>query len=396
MINNILENIDKYNTWFINNRRELHKIPELDFDLPETTKYITSILTELGVNYKTNIGKSGIIANFYGKDSSITIALRADIDALPILETSDCPYKSQHQGKMHACGHDVHCSILLGVAKILSEIKDDLPCNVRLIFQPAEETTGGALPMIEEGALEGVDAIFGIHVDPFINSGEIGIKYGPMFAASTTFKINILGKSTHGAFPHNGIDAIVTASQVISSIQSIISRNTDARDSAVITFGTINGGTKENIVADEVSLTGIIRTLSQEMRTFIKERVKDMSEFVCKGYGAKAEVLFKDSYNALINHEEYVDIVKKSGIELLGKEKIVTRKYSEMGAEDFAYYLEKVPGAFFFLGIRNEDIGAIEPLHNDKFMVDESSIIVGIKMQILNIFNAYEHLKASK
>ena len=393
MIENILKNIDINSEWFINNRRELHKIPELDFDLPKTTKYITTILDELGVNYKTNIGKSGIVADFIGKDTTKTIALRADIDALPILESSDCPFKSEHIGKMHSCGHDVHCSVLLGVVKVLSTIKEELPCNVRLIFQPAEETTGGALPMINDGVLDNVDAIFGLHVHPSLHVGKIGVKYGPMFAASTTVNIKIIGKSTHGAFPSDGVDAIVTACQVVNSIQSIVSRNTDSRDSLVITFGTINGGTKENIVANEVTLTGTIRTLSQDMRVFAKTRIKEMAEFVAKGYGASAEVNFRDSYDALINHDSFVDIIKSSGEELLSKENVINIPKSEMGAEDFAYYLEKVPGAFFLLGTGNEELNACEPLHNDKFKIDETSIPLGIKMQVLNIFKAYEFLK---
>lgn len=393
MNNLILNNIDKFNDWFIKVRRDLHKIPELDFDLPKTTKYISSTLDELNINYKTNIGKSGIVADIPGKDSTITIALRGDIDALPILENNDFEFKSEHVGKMHACGHDVHNTVLLGVAKILSEIKDEIPCNIRLIFQPAEETTGGALPMIEEGVLENVNAIFGLHVDPFVNVGSIGIKYGPMFASSCGVKIKVIGKSTHGAFPSEGVDAIVTTAQIISSIQSIVSRNTDARDSVVITFGTIKGGTKENIVAGEVEVTGILRTLSTESREYNKQRIKEMSEFIAKGYGATAIVNFRNSYNALINHDEYVDIVKEVGNEVLGKENVITKKYSEMGAEDFSYYLERVPGAFFYLGVRNESIGACEPLHNDKFMIDENAIKIGVKIQIANIFKAYENLK---
>ena len=392
MLENILKNIDIHSDWFINNRRELHKIPELDFDLPKTTKYIVDILKNLDVNYKTNIGKSGIVVDFIGKDSAKTIALRADMDALPILETGDCPYKSTHIGKMHACGHDVHTSILLGVAKVLSDFKNEIPCNVRLIFQPAEETTGGAIPMIKEGVLDGVDAIFGLHVQPNIKIGQIGIKYGALFAASTTFNMKIIGKSSHGAFPSEGVDAIVTACQVVSSIQSIVSRNTDSRDSLVITFGTINGGTKENIVANEVNLSGIIRTLSPKTREYAKERVSSMAKHVSNAYNAYAEVNLKDSYDALINHDEFVDAVKSSAEDILSKENINIVK-PEMGAEDFAYYLEKVPGAFFLLGTGNEELGSLEPLHNDKFKIDERAIPLGIKIQVSNIFKAYEILK---
>ena len=242
---NILQNIEKNNQWFINTRRELHKIPELDFELPKTVAYVTSLLDEMGLTYKTGVGKSGIVVDIEGKNKDITIALRADMDALPILECGNKEYSSTISGHMHACGHDVHTAILLGVAKTISENRDSLPCNVRLLFQPAEETTGGALPMIEDGCLEGVDAIFGLHVDPTIECGVIGIKYGAYCASSTDVIIEVEGKSCHGAYPSQGIDAIVATCGIVTNLQSVISRNIDSRDSAVLSFGKIIGGEKE-------------------------------------------------------------------------------------------------------------------------------------------------------
>lgn len=389
---NILQNIEKNNQWFINTRRELHKIPELDFELPKTVAYVTSLLDEMGLTYKTGVGKSGIVVDIEGKNKDITIALRADMDALPILECGNKEYSSTISGHMHACGHDVHTAILLGVAKTISENRDSLPCNVRLLFQPAEETTGGALPMIEDGCLEGVDAIFGLHVDPTIECGVIGIKYGAYCASSTDVIIEVEGKSCHGAYPSQGIDAIVATCGIVTNLQSVISRNIDSRDSAVLSFGKIIGGEKENIVAQNVRVSGTLRTLSPEIKNKVKERVKEMVEFTAKGYGATGKVTYRDSYTALINHDEYIDIVKENGKELLGDSGIYVKALANMGVEDFAYFVEKVPGAFFNLGVGNKKKGITAPLHNDKFDIDEDSLKIGVALQIFNILSAYDKL----
>lgn len=389
---NILQNIEKNNQWFINTRRELHKIPELDFELPKTVAYVTSLLDEMGLTYKTGVGKSGIVVDIEGKNKDITIALRADMDALPILECGNKEYSSTISGHMHACGHDVHTAILLGVAKTISENRDSLPCNVRLLFQPAEETTGGALPMIEDGCLEGVDAIFGLHVDPTIECGVIGIKYGAYCASSTDVIIEVEGKSCHGAYPSQGIDAIVATCGIVTNLQSVISRNIDSRDSAVLSFGKIIGGEKENIVAQNVRVSGTLRTLSPEIKNKVKERVKEMVEFTAKGYGATGKVTYRDSYTALINHDEYIDIVKENGKELLGDSGIYVKTLANMGVEDFAYFVEKIPGAFFNLGVGNKKKGITAPLHNDKFDIDEDSLKIGVALQIFNILSAYDKL----
>lgn len=389
---NILQNIEKNNQWFINTRRELHKIPELDFELPKTVAYVTSLLDEMGLTYKTGVGKSGIVVDIEGKNKDITIALRADMDALPILECGNKEYSSTISGHMHACGHDVHTAILLGVAKTISENRNSLPCNVRLLFQPAEETTGGALPMIEDGCLEGVDAIFGLHVDPTIECGVIGIKYGAYCASSTDVIIEVEGKSCHGAYPSQGIDAIVATCGIVTNLQSVISRNIDSRDSAVLSFGKIIGGEKENIVAQNVRVSGTLRTLSPEIKNKVKERVKEMVEFTAKGYGATGKVTYRDSYTALINHDEYIDIVKENGKELLGDSGIYVKTLANMGVEDFAYFVEKIPGAFFNLGVGNKKKGITAPLHNDKFDIDEDSLKIGVALQIFNILSAYDKL----
>lgn len=392
-IKTVFDSINK--DWLIETRRDLHKIPELDFQLPRTIAYVTHILDELGIKYRVGVGKSGIVADIEGQNKDKTIALRADMDALPILECSSKGYKSTIDGQMHACGHDVHTAILLGVGKALSENREVLPCNVRLIFQPAEETSGGALPMIEDGCLEGVDAIYGLHVDPTIECGVVGIKYGAYCASSTDVKIEIEGKSCHGAYPSQGVDAIVTACSIITSLQSIISRNIDSRDSAVLSLGKINGGDKENIVAQRVVTSGTLRTLSNDVKVRAKERIKEMVENSAKAYGAVGKVSYADGYSALVNHDEYVDIVKANAKELLGEKGVYEKKLANMGVEDFAYYVEKVPGAFFNLGVGNISKGIVAPLHNDKFDIDEDSLELGVKLQVLNIFSTYKKLTSN-
>ncbi|MDU1912568.1 amidohydrolase [Fusobacterium sp.] len=388
--NIFFDGIENSEQWLIETRRELHQHPELDFDLSETTGIICRHLDEIGIPYRTGIGKSGIVADLIGKNSNITIALRADIDALPILENTECEYSSKNTGKMHACGHDAHASILLGTAKILTAKKKDLPCNVRFIFQPAEETTGGAIPMIKDGVLEGVNCIFGLHVDPSTEAGKIAVKYGAMNASATDVNIKITGKSCHGAYPSGGVDAVVTAAYVITALQTIVSRNIDSRDSLVLTFGTMQSGTKENIIAQEAFCCGTMRSLSNSVRDKAKKRINSIVEMVSAAYEAKGEVFYRDSYNTLINYKEYVELVKINGENILGIDKVKIKELPDMGVEDFAYFLEKIPGTFFNLGVGNREKGITSPLHNDKFNIDESSLIIGVKMQISNILSAYE------
>ncbi|WP_163469256.1 M20 family metallopeptidase [Fusobacterium sp. IOR10] len=389
--NAFLESADRVEDFVVNIRRKLHKYPELDFSLPKTTEIICDTLDQLKINYKKNIGKSGIVAEIEGKNKDITLAFRADMDALPILEETECDFKSEHRGKMHACGHDAHMSVLLGVAKVISENIKELPCNVKLIFQPAEETTGGALPMIKEGVLENVDGIFGLHVDPSISAGKIGIKYGPMNAASTRIKIRIKGKSCHGAYPSTGVDSIVVAAQVITALQTIVSRSIDSRESLVLSFGKIIGGETENVITGDVLLEGVIRTLSNKLRDSVKPKIKNMVTLICEGMGAVGEVEYIDSYMALINNDKFVDIVKKSGENVLESKNVKEKKIPEMVVEDFAYYLDKVPGAFFNLGVgmRTKEN---KPLHNGSFSIDEKSLAIGVKVQVMNLLNAYEYL----
>jgi amidohydrolase len=302
------------------------------------------------------------------------------MDALPIQDRKSTAYSSKISGKMHACGHDAHTAILLGTAMVLSKLKDKLPGNVRFIFQPAEETTGGADRMIKEGALETphVNAVVGLHMDENIPSGCIGIKYGQMNAASNPFKTTIKGKGAHGAAPHDGVDAIAISAQVISALQTIVSRETDPTDSAVVTIGMINGGNAPNIICDTVVLKGIIRTLNNTLRTNVQNRLCQVVSGITESMMGNAEIKIDESYPCLINDDAMTDLLKKSASEILGNDKIVMLNRPSLGVEDFAYFGQHVPSVFYRLGCRNEKKGIIHPAHGCFFDIDEDSLLTGV------------------
>ena len=287
---------------------------------------------------------------------------------------------------MHACGHDVHTAILLGAARMLKGMEGDLPGTVKLIFQPAEETVGGARLLIEEGVLENpaVDAIFGLHVDPGRPVGVFGLHYGQRNASSDDLHIVIHGRAGHGAYPASAVDAIVAAAQVVTAIQTVISRNVDARDSAVVSFGIIQGGTQGNILADRVELTGTVRTLDPKTREHVLKRVRETAEGVAVGLGGSAEVNIEPSYDPLINDSTMVEVVRANAIDLSGEENVEVFPKPNMGVEDFGYYVSHVPGAFFSLGVRNEEKGIVNPVHHVLFDADENAMAYGAAVQVLN------------
>ncbi|WP_304156812.1 M20 family metallopeptidase [Fusobacterium ulcerans] len=384
-INTMKENVEKEKEWLINVRRDFHKHPELGQEEFRTMEKICEYLQEMGISYRNKVFKTGVIAEIKGEDQGYTIALRADIDALPIIDKKNTSYASINEGKCHACGHDAHTTI----AKYFSANKIVPPCNIRFLFQPAEETVGGAKPMIQEGALENVNCVFGLHVDEYLPTGHIGIKYGAMNASSDTLKINIYGKSCHGAYPSGGVDAILAASHVMVALQSIVSRNIDARESGVVTIGTIHGGTQGNIIADKVQLVGTLRTLNPEVRKTMLGKIEEIVINVPKAFGGSGEFVREEGYTALINHDKEVDIVKENAVELLGEDNIFEKKTANMGVEDFAYFIENIPGAFFTLGVANKEKGIDAPAHNGLFDIDEDALLVGVEMQLLNIYSAF-------
>lgn len=387
------EGVEKIYKWLVDVRRDFHMFPELGKNEFRTAEKIKEYLKEMRIPYRDNIAGTGIIAEIEGEDSSYRIAFRGDMDALPIVDLKNVDYASKNLGICHACGHDSHMTMTLGIGRYFYINEKKPPCNIRLIFQPAEETIGGAKDMILEGALKDVDAIYSIHVSDEYNVGEIGIKYGTMNASSDTLNIKIKGKSSHGAYPSGGIDAILIASHVIVALQSVVSRNIDARDGAVVTIGVIKGGTQGNIIADTVELKGTLRTLNPDVRKKALERIEEIVNNIPKSFGGTGEFMREEGYTSLINHDKSVDIIKKCGEEILGKEKIKEKKVPNMGVEDFAYFVEKVPGAMFNVGIRNEERNIIGPAHNGIYDIDEKGLLIGTEMNISIIYEEYEGRK---
>lgn len=381
--------VNEIEDFLIKTRRDFHMYPELGMEEYRTRDKIVEYLEEMGIEYEKDIANTGVVGIIKGKAGGKTVALRADIDALPMEDKKEIPYKSKIKGKMHACGHDAHTAILLGAAKVLNELKDKFKGNVKLIFQPAEETVGGAKPMIEEGVLENpkVDGIFGLHVSNGIEIGKIGIRYGQMNASSDMIKIIIHGKNSHGAYPDLGIDAIAIASQVVTIIQTIVSRRIDPRNSAVITIGTIHGGEARNIVADKVEMEGIVRTLDPITREKVMKELIDIVENIALSMGGKGEVIREKSYTSLINNDSMVDIVYNNGEDLLGAENIINIKHPSFGVEDFSYFAESVPGAFFNLGSRNEENGIVHEAHTPLFDIDENCLKIGVLLQCKNVLS---------
>lgn len=367
----------------VKTRRHIHKHPELSEHEYNTQKYIIQHLEHNNIEYQ-KIANTGIVAIVKGDQSGKTIGYRADIDALPIQEISDKEYASINKGIMHACGHDAHTAIALGTAIYYQNHKKELKGNLKILFQPAEESVGGAKPMVEQGCLENpkVDAVIGLHVMPDYQVGEIEIKYGTLNASTDTVTITVKGKSGHGAYPDKGVDAILIACQIVISAQSIISRNISPTQAGVISFGTINGGVKANVIADKVELVATIRSQNSKIRETLFKRIETLSKSIALSYGGDCEIQWsQDNYPPLVNYDEIVDIIKTAAETVVGKENVHTREQQSMGGEDFAFFIEKTKGAFYHVGCKIKDKPDYS-LHTVDFDIDENCMKIALKMNI--------------
>ncbi|MDR1695253.1 MAG: amidohydrolase [Endomicrobium sp.] len=353
-------------------RRHIHKYPELSGCEFDTAKFIESKLKEFKIPFK-RIGKTGVLGIIKGAKPGKTIAFRADTDALPVQEDNKVGYKSKKSGVMHACGHDAHMAVVLGAAKLLSRKKDSLNGNVKFIFQPSEETSAGAKGMVDGKVLEDpkVDVILGIHVCPWIESGKIGLKFGAMMAAVDKLNIEIEGEIAHGAYPHLGKDALVAACAFINAAQTVISREVNPVEPAVITFGKISGGDGYNIICEKVTLDGTVRSLNSKTRKLIKESILRKLKAVETAFGVKSKIHYQAVGNALINSKEVTEMCRKTAKEFYGSENTVILEKPSMGGEDFAEYLEKVPGNFLYIGTYGGKASSY-PWHHSNFNIDES------------------------
>jgi amidohydrolase len=376
MTPNIRPEIMKLKDSIIATRRDIHKHPELAFEEVRTAKIVAERLESLGISIQENVGKTGVVGVLECNGNGPTIALRADMDALPIQETGDLPFKSVHDGKMHACGHDAHVATLLGVAEVLSKMKSTLNGRLKFIFQPAEEGEGGAKYMIDDGALDGADAIIGAHMWNYQEVGTIGVKSGPVMAAADGFDIQIKGVGGHGAAPQGTVDAIVVASHLIQSFQTIVSRNTNPLESTVVTVGTIHGGSNFNVISDSVHLEGTTRAYSEENRQLIKTRLHDIVDGTAKMFGADITLQYWDGYPPTINDANVTKRVFEASQNIVGKG--ATEPYLSMGGEDFSYFAQKVPGCFFFIGSspKGKPLMSV-PHHCSHFNIDEEAMLIG-------------------
>jgi len=370
----------------IEQRRDFHMHPELSNREERTSRIVAEKLRALGLDdVRTGIAKYGVVAVLKGSKPGPVVAVRADMDALPIQETIDVPYKSQNPGVKHACGHDVHTTVELGVAEVLSKMRDQISGSIKFIFQPAEEGApqgeeGGANLMVKQGALENPrpQAIFGLHTAGF-EVGQIGFHSGPAMASSDKFTITIRGKKSHGAVPQGGIDAIVVAAECISAIQTIRSRRIDPLEPLVITIGTIKGGDRNNIIADEVKMEGTMRTMSEAVRTRAQELMRQTLASVTSAYDAKFELSIDDSNPVTYNDPKLVDETLPTIRRIAGDTNVFSLK-PYMPAEDFSYYQKVIPGFFYFLGVGNKAKGLTPAWHTADFDVDEESLVVGVKV----------------
>lgn len=363
-------------------RRRLHQFPELGFQEQITAEFIAKKLREWGIEHETGIAKTGIVATIAGKNSGKVLAIRADMDALPIQEENEVSYRSQHDGIMHACGHDGHSAIALGIAFYLSQNRTNFNGTVKIIFQPAEESPGGAKPLIEAGVLQNpdVDAIIGLHLWNSLPLGTIGVRSGALMAASELFSCTIFGKGGHGAIPQQTIDAVVVSAQIVMALQTIVARNISPLESAVVTVGELHAGTAKNAIADTARLTGTVRYFNPDLGQFLPQRLEEIIGGICRTYGATYDLNYTRLYPPTINDSKIADLVRSVAFEVLETPVGVVPECQTMASEDMSYFLQEVPGCYFFLGSANSEKGLTYPHHHPRFDFDESVLCLGVEM----------------
>ncbi|MEO0947436.1 MAG: M20 family metallopeptidase [Cyanobacteria bacterium J06641_5] len=363
-------------------RRQLHQYPELGFQEQLTATAIAEKLAAWGISHQTGIAKTGIVATVEGQGSGPVLAIRADMDALPVQEENDVPYRSRHEGKMHACGHDGHVAIALGTAKYLADRPQNFRGTVKLIFQPAEEGPGGAKPMIEAGVLRNpdVDAIVGLHLWNNLPLGILGVRSGALMAAVECFRCTVLGKGGHGALPHQTVDSVLVAAQIVTALQAIVARNVNPIDSAVVTVGTLEAGTALNVIADTARMSGTVRYFNPDLDGFVRERIESTIAGICQSHGARYELDYWKLYPPTINDAGMADLIREIALEVVETPAGVAPECQTMGGEDMSYFLQEVPGCYFFLGTANPEKGLAYPHHHPRFDFDETALGMGVEI----------------
>jgi amidohydrolase len=368
-------------------RRQIHRHPELGFQERKTAALVAKRLRELGLEVQEEVCQTGVVAWLKGGAEGPTVALRADMDALPIEEQGDHPHRSANSGVMHACGHDAHVACLLGAAEILAEVRGEVPGAVQCIFQPSEEDLpSGALAMVEAGVLKGppAKALLALHVDPQLPTGHIGVRAGPFLAEARDFDVRIRGRSGHGAHPHEGIDALVVAAHFITQVQMLVSRRVDPLEPAVVSIGQIQGGRADNVIADLVDLRGTVRCLDSALADRLVGQLEALLAGVTESAGARWEIQWSQGCAALVNDAAVVDAVRRAVQRLYGPEVLHEDIPRSMGGDDVSYFLQQIPGALFVLGTAGGAKGTSYPLHHPRFDIDEGALAVGAAVLALS------------
>lgn len=388
-IQDIKNKVDAVFQEIVEIRRDIHMHPESGWDVERTAGIAASEMKKLGLNVRENVGKSGVVADLDIPGATNRIALRADMDALPIQEQNDLPYRSKRDGFSHMCGHDSHTAMLIGAAKLLTEMRDSLQANIRFIFQPNEENLPGGAPlMIKDGVLEDVDEIFGLHVWPSLPTGSVGVCSGPALGQPDVFELEIIGSGGHAAMPHLTVDPIIIAAQFVNAAQTIVSRSTNPLDSAVVSITQLHAGTAHNVISKTADITGTVRTFNPDIQKMIRVKLESIIDGLTKAHGASFKLNYIEGYPVTYNHPESTETVRRVAEMLVEPDQLIFPASPTLGGEDFAYYTQMIPGSFLFIGSGNAEKGCIYSLHDPRFQLDEDAMRTGMAMHVLLAQNA--------